>query len=384
MKRIFLIVLDSLGVGFMPDAENFGDKGAFTLKSLYNTGKLDIPTLRSLGIGNIQGLEFLGETHSNKSAVCKLSEKSAGKDSTIGHWEIAGIVSQKPLPVFKDGFPDGVINEFEEKTGRKVLCNRPYSGTEVIKDYGEEHIKTGKLIVYTSADSVFQIAAHEDVVPVEQLWNYCKIARKILSGENAVGRVIARPFIGTPGNFVRTSNRKDFSLEPTGVTILDKLKENGLDVISIGKIYDLFAGRGITESYHTDSNGDGMNKLAILSKKSFNGLLFANLVDFDTVYGHRNNAEGYALALNKFDIWLKTFLPVLSENDILMITADHGCDPGDISTDHTREYIPLIVYGNGICRKNLGIRNGFSDIGATILDMFDIEPFEGKSLLGEL
>lgn len=388
IKRVFLIVLDSVGAGELPDAEKFGDKGANTLKSIHCSPFFEIPELMKMGLGKIDGLEFLKDDageNTYTAAIGKLAERSMGKDTTIGHWEIMGVVSENPLPTYPNGFPKEIIDEFSKQTGRGVLCNMPYSGTEVIAKFGEEHIKTGDLIVYTSADSVFQIAAHEDVVPVEKLYEYCRIARKILCGEHSVGRVIARPFIGENGNFTRTSNRHDFSLEPTGRTLLDALKENGFDTIGVGKINDIFASRGITEFVTTSGNDDGMDKTLSYADKDFNGLCFVNLVDFDMVYGHRNNVDGYAAALTDFDYRLGELLPKLREDDILIITADHGCDPGDISTDHTREYVPVLVYGKNIKPVNLGVRKSFADIAKTVAEWFDID-FEtaGESFAGEI
>ena len=372
MKRVFLIVLDSLGVGELPDADKFGDIGSNTLKSISKSEKFNIPTLLSMGLGDIDGIDFLKGAEHPTAAYGKCAEKSLGKDTTTGHWEIAGLISEKPFPTYKNGFPKEIIDEFSRLTGRGVLCNKPYSGTEVIKVYGDEHLKTGKLIVYTSADSVFQIAAHEDIVPPEELYNYCKIARKLLCGKNAVGRVIARPFTGSYP-FRRTANRHDFSLVPPKDTLLDALSKNGFDVLSVGKIKDIFASKGITESVFTKSNKDGMEQTDRCFEKNFNGLCFVNLVEFDMLYGHRNDVDGYAAAVSEFDIWLKTFLPKLKNDDMLIITADHGCDPGDISTDHTREYIPLLIYGNGIKPVNLGVRATYADIGATVADIFNVQ-----------
>lgn len=373
MKRIFLVVLDSVGAGEAPDAEKFGDKGASTLGTLSKTGILDIPNLKKMGIGNIEGLNFLGKVENPTAAYCKIAEKSMGKDTTIGHWEIAGVISENPLPTYPNGFPDEVIDTFVRETGRSVLCNKPYSGTEVIRDYGEEHLRIGSLIVYTSADSVFQIAAHEGIVPPEELYNYCRIARKILTGKHAVGRVIARPFIGEAGNFTRTANRHDFSLEPTGRTMLDAIKDDGKDVIAVGKISDIFAGRGITEAIFTHGNADGMKVSLDVASRDFNGLCFINLVDFDMLYGHRNDAAGYAEALNEFDGFLTRFLPLLGDDDALIITADHGCDPGDISTDHTREYIPYLAYGKKIKSENLGVLSGFDFIAKTVCNLLGVK-----------
>lgn len=384
--RVFLIVLDSFGVGNAPDAAAFGDEGSNTFKACYNFGKLNIPNMKKLGLFNIDGVDFGEREKEPLGAYARLVEESAGKDTTIGHWEIAGIISEKPLPVFPDGFPDEVIKEFERRTGRKTLCNKPYSGTEVIKDYGEEHMKTGALIVYTSADSVFQVAANENVVPVKKLYEYCEIARDILEGDYAVGRVIARPFVGTsPENFVRTSNRHDFSLLPPSKTMLDILKDNGKDVLSVGKIIDIFAGQGITAFIRTVSNADGMVKTAEFQKKDFDGLCFVNLVDFDMKYGHRNDVAGYTNALNEFDIALGDFMKNMREDDVLMLTADHGCDPSTPSTDHSRECVPLIICGNNVKGGNLGTRKGFTCIAKTILSMFNLKnTFFGEDLAPEI
>ena len=365
-ERVFLIVLDSLGIGAAPDAHSFGDEGACTLGRLSATGGLDIPNLTRLGIGAIDGVDYISPPEKEIAAVARLREKSAGKDTTVGHWELCELVSEKPLPVFPKGFPDELLEEFSRAVGRGVLCNLPYSGTEVIRDFGKEHLESGKLIVYTSADSVFQIAAHEALIPPEELYGICRKARELLRGDYAVGRVIARPFVGEAGNFTRTANRRDFSLEPTGLTTLDLLKEQGFDVISVGKISDIFAGRGITEAHPTHGNREGMAKASEMLKRDFNGLCFVNLVDFDMLYGHRQDVSGYTAALNEFDAWLGGFLPKLREDDLLIITADHGCDPGDNSTDHTREYVPCIVYGKGVTPKNLGTIDGFSFVGRTV------------------
>lgn len=384
--RVFLIVLDSFGAGNAPDAAAFGDEGSNTFKACFDSGKLNIPNMKKLGLFNIDGVDFGEREKGPLGAYARLVEESAGKDTTIGHWEIAGIISEKPLPVFPGGFPDEVIKEFERRTGRKTLCNKPYSGTEVIKDYGVEHMKTGALIVYTSADSVFQVAANENVVPVKKLYEYCEIARDILKGDYAVGRVIARPFVGTsPENFVRTSNRHDFSLLPPSKTMLDILKDNGKDVLSVGKIIDIFAGQGITAFIRTVSNADGMIKTAEFQKKDFDGLCFVNLVDFDMKYGHRNDVAGYTNALNEFDIALGDFMKNMREDDVLMLTADHGCDPSTPSTDHSRECVPLIIYGNNVKNGNLGTRKGFTCIAKTILSMFNLKnTFFGEDLAPEI
>ncbi len=369
-KRIFLIILDSFGIGNAPDAGYFGDFGANTLKSISKSDRFTIPNLTKLGLCNIDTVELENYT----SPIAKfgaLQELSAGKDTTIGHFEVAGIISDKPLPTYPDGFPEEIIEEFEKQTGCGTLCNKPYSGTQVIADYGEEHIKTGKLIVYTSADSVFQIAAHTDVVPLEELYEYCKIARKILVGKHSVGRVIARPFNGEYP-FTRTADRHDFSIKPPENTMLDVLKTNGYDVISVGKISDIFANRGITESYYTHSNNEGMAETLELLHKDFNGLVFTNLVDFDMKYGHRRDIDGYANAISEFDAWLSKFIPKMQNNDLLIITADHGCDPAYKGTDHTREQVPLLMYSNNIKSENLGTIKGYNYISNVILDNFDL------------
>ena len=372
IRRVFLIVLDSFGIGELPDADEYGDKGSNTLKSCFLQKEFHVPTMQKLGLFNIDGVTFGKKEEKPSAAYGRLKEASKGKDTTTGHWEICGIISEKAMPTYPDGFPKEILDEFSRLTGRDVLCNKPYSGTKVIADYGEEHLKTGALIVYTSADSVFQIAAHESIVPPEKLYEYCKIARKLLTGENAVGRVIARPFEGEYP-FKRTARRHDFSLEPPEKTLLECLSENDLDVISVGKIYDIFAGKGITESHPTKSNSDGMSRTSDILKKDFHGLCFVNLVDFDMVYGHRNDATGYAKALTVFDSWLSGFLENINEDDVVMITADHGCDPLTESTDHSREYIPLMIYGKKIKPIDLGTRETYADIGKTVADLFGID-----------
>ena len=374
MKRIFLIVLDSCGCGAMPDSPSFGDVGVHTLRSCAKSEKLHIPNLLKAGLGNIEGLSFLGTTDAPTAAYCRLAEKSMGKDTTIGHWEISGLISPHPLPTYPDGFPDELLKPFREATGRGILANAPWSGTEVIDAFGEEHQKTGDLIVYTSADSVFQIAAHEELVPPEQLYEYCRIARKLLTGKHGVGRVIARPFIGEPGSYTRTANRHDFSLEPPGKTLLDALQQAGKDSIAVGKIYDIFAGRGVTEHVYNKSNADGMNHTTGYAKQDFNGLCFVNLVDFDMQFGHRRDIDGYAAALSEFDAWLGEFMQELGPDDVVMITADHGCDPGyTATTDHTREYVPLLVLGDKVKPTDLGTRDSFADIAATIADLLQVD-----------
>ena len=385
-KRVFLIVLDSFGIGEGPDAELFNDEGSNTLKSISKSSKFNIESLKKLGLFNIDGIDYIDKEDNPIGAYGRLSEISMGKDTTIGHWEISGIISEKPLPTYPNGFPDEIIKEFSEKTGRKILCNKPYSGTKVINDYGVEHINTGALIVYTSADSVFQIAAHEEIVPVEKLYKYCKIARKILTGKHGVGRVIARPFVGQEGSFTRTSNRHDFSIDPPQNTMLDYIKYSGMDTIAIGKIYDIFAGSGITEYTYTKGNADGMNKTSDYLDKDFNGICFVNLVDFDMNYGHRRDVDGYASALTEFDIWLSEFMLKLKDEDLLIITADHGCDPAFTkTTDHTREFVPVIVYGKNIKPVNINTRHGFCDIGKTVCDFLEVDNnIAGNSFLEEI
>lgn len=375
MKRVFLIVLDSVGIGEMPDAADYNDEGSNTLKSASTSPQFNgMPNMRKLGLFNIDSVN-IGEPCPNPSgSYARLSEASKGKDTTIGHWEISGIISPSPLPTYPDGFPAEIIDALKNATGRGILCNKPYSGTEVIAKYGKEHMETGDLIVYTSADSVLQIAAHEDIIPIDLLYEYCLAARKILTGRHGVGRVIARPFIGEPGNFTRTSRRHDYSLEPPGTTMLDILSSKGYDVLSVGKIIDIFAERGITDYVRTSGNAEGIDRTLEYMDKGFNGLCFTNLVDYDMLYGHRNDIDGYAAALSYFDDRLPELLSKLKDDDILMITADHGCDPGTPSTDHSREYIPLVMFGKNIKPGiNYHTRNCFSDIAATILHYFDIK-----------
>ena len=386
MKRIFLIVLDSCGIGQMPDSAAFGDVNVNTLAACVATGKLQIPNMIAAGLGNINGVTCLPQAAAPTSAFARLSEASMGKDTTIGHWEIAGIVSADPLPTYPNGFPEEILEPFRQATGRGVLANAPWSGTAVIDEYGQQHMETGDLIVYTSADSVFQIAAHEDIVPPEQLYEYCRIARKLLTGKHGVGRVIARPFVGTPGNFKRTANRHDFSLEPPKATLLDAIKAAGMDSIGVGKIYDIFAGIGVTDHVYNKSNADGMNHASNYAKQDFTGLCFVNLVDFDMQFGHRRDAVGYANALNEFDAWLGQFMVQLGDEDLLMITADHGCDPAyNATTDHTREYVPLLILGKQVKPVNLGTRESFADIAATCADVLGITlDTPGKSFADQI
>ncbi len=366
-KRVFIIVLDSFGIGAAPDANEFGDEGSNTLGAIRNLPEFDCPTLRRLGLFNIDGVS--GSVSSPTGSYARLREYSMGKDTTIGHWELAGVISPDPFPTFPDGFSEELISQLEMQSGRKVICNKPYSGTEVIKDYGDRHIKTGELIVYTSADSVLQIAAHEDVIPVSELYRICEIARKI-ADDYGIGRVIARPFVGKYP-FTRTSNRHDYSIKPP-FTMLDSIEASGKEVIAVGKITDIFAGRGITRSIRTLSNEQGMDETIKLLGEQFEGLCFVNLVEFDSSFGHRNDARGYAKAMSAFDCRLGEALLGLKDGDILMITADHGCDPTTPSTDHSREYVPLIVYGNGIRSVNLGTGN-FSDVAASTLDYLRVD-----------
>ena len=371
MKRVFLIVLDSLGIGAAPDAAQFGDAGANTLQSVSQSAEFSVENLQKAGLGNIAGVSCVPFAEKPTAAVARLREQSMGKDTTIGHWELAGVISPHAMPTYPNGFPAELMEKISTAWGRGYLCNKPYSGTEVIKDYGREHLETGKLIVYTSADSVFQIAAHEDLVPVEELYEYCRTAREILQGEHGVGRVIARPFTGG-WPFTRTANRHDFSLMPPR-TMLNAISEAGQQVIGVGKISDIFAGSGVTESYPTKGNTDGLHKTILLAERDFSGLCFVNLVDFDMLYGHRQDADGYAKALAEFDGWLPGFLNNLDDNNIMMLTADHGCDPSDSHTDHTREDVPLLVLGKGVKPVNLGIRATFADVAATICDLLDVE-----------
>ena len=387
MKRIFLIVLDSCGVGAAPDSERFGDIGVNTLRSCAASPKFSIPHLIEAGLGNLDGIDYLPKTDHPTAALARLQEASMGKDTTIGHWEIAGIVSPNPLPTYPQGFPQEVLEEFEKQTGRGVLCNLPYSGTDVIRDYGEEQKKTGKWIVYTSADSVFQVAANENWIPLEELYDACRKARAILRGKHGVGRVIARPYVGqSPSEFRRTSNRHDFSLEPPKQTMLDAIKAAGLDTLAVGKIYDIFAGQGTTDHIFNKSNADGMAHTDDYAARDFHGLCFVNLVDFDMQFGHRRDVDGYANALTEFDTWLGQFLPKLGDEDLVMITADHGCDPAyTATTDHTREYVPLVVLGKQVKPVNLGTRKSFADIAATVTELLNV-PFEtpGKSFAREI
>lgn len=385
MKRVFLIVFDSVGIGEMPDADEYGDAGSNTIAAAASSPSFSMPNMQKLGFFNIDGVDCREGSAAPAGAFARLTERSKGKDTTIGHWEIAGLVSEQPLPTFPDGFPKELLDEFEKETGRKVLCNKPYSGTEVIKDFGEEHRKTGALIVYTSADSVFQIAAHEEIVPIEELYRYCEIARRLCTGKFGVGRVIARPFEGEYP-FSRTSRRHDYSLEPPKSTMLNYISGAGKEVLAVGKINDIFAGSGVTDMVRTVSNADGIDKTLSWMERDFNGICFTNLVDYDMLYGHRNDVEGYAKALTSFDERLPQILAALKEEDILMITADHGCDPSTPSTDHSREYTPLVIAGAPVkAGINLGTRASFADIAASVLEYLEV-PGEtaGKSFMNEV
>ena len=383
-KRVFLIVMDSFGIGGASDAETFGDKGSNTFLSVSSAENFAIPNLAKLGFYHIEGNGVPVSGEAPIGAYARVAERSNGKDTTIGHWEIAGVYSEDPLPTYPNGFPADIMEEFERRTGRKAICNKPYSGVKVIADYGREHMETGALIVYTSADSVFQIAAHESLVPVEELYRYCEIAREILVGKHCVGRVIARPFEGE-FPFARTSRRHDFSALPPEKTMLDYLREKDLDTICVGKISDIFAGVGVSECIRTSGNDDGMRVTLELAERDFTGLCFVNLVDFDMNFGHRRDIKGYADAVMRFDAWLADFMPRMREDDLLIITADHGCDPGFTGTDHTRENVPLLIYGKGVKPQNLGFREAYADIAETIAENFETKSSGfGKSFLREI
>lgn len=386
IKRVILIVLDSVGIGEMPDSVVYGDEGSNTLKACSKSKYFNMPNMKKLGLFNIDGVNY-GEKEVNPTgSFAKMAEQSSGKDTIIGHWEIAGIHSKKPMPLFPNGFPNAILNEFKKLTGKNILCGKPYSGTKVLEKHGKQSVLEGSLIVYTSGDSVFQIAAHEDVTPIDELYEYSKIARKILTGDYAVGRVIARPFAGEYPNYKRTPNRKDFALEPPKITMLNQLETNGFEVIGIGKINDIFVGKGITRSIKTQNNNHGINETIKMLRSNWQGLCFVNLVDFDMLYGHRNDVDGYAKALSEFDKRLPEITKNLKPGDILIITADHGCDPSTASTDHSREHTPMVIFGSKInAGINLGTRSSFSDIGATILEYFNInQSIAGKSFLSRV
>ena len=385
MKRVFWIVLDSVGLGGAPDAADFGDAGSDTRGSCYKSGKMNVPHLEKLGLANIDGTSFCAPQSDVIGCYCRMHEKSMGKDTTVGHWEMAGMISPRPLPTYPDGFPQDVLDKLEAAWGRKIICNKPYSGTEVIKDYGKEHVETGALIVYTSADSVLQIAAHEDVVPIEDLYKYCRQAREIMQGEHGVGRIIARPFEGEHP-YRRTVRRHDFSLKPPRETVLDALKSEGFMVIGVGKIYDIFAGKSVMLSYPNKGNTANMERVLDVADSDFEGLCYINLVDTDMIYGHRRDVPAYTQALCDFDVQLGQLMEKLRDDDILIITADHGCDPGYTGTDHTREDVPCLVYGAKLKKDvNLGTRDTFADMGATIADYFGIAyRGDGSSFLNEI
>lgn len=383
MKRVIWIVIDSVGIGALPDSEKFGDTNVNTLGNIVKTyPDIKIPNLINLGIGNIEGADFIQGTKAPIGAFGKCGELSQGKDTTTGHWEMTGVLVETPFKTFENGFPKEIIDEFESKTGRKVVANKPASGTAILDEYGEHQMKTGDVIVYTSADSVFQIAAHEEIIPLEELYKMCEIAREIMMGDNAVARIIARPYVGEKkGCFTRTSNRRDYSLDPFEPTVLDNIKESNLDVIGVGKIEDIFNGQGITEAIHTHDNMDGVDQTINYMKKDNKGLIFTNLVDFDSKYGHRRDTLGYKKALEEFDLRIPEIIDSMKDEDILIINADHGNDPTYKGTDHTREYIPVIVYGKDVKEGlNLGIRDSFADIGATVADILNTKmPKYGKS-----
>lgn len=387
IKRVILIILDSVGMGALPDADKYGDVGADTIGHVAKfNGGLKLPNMESIGLGLIEGIQNINKVSNPLGCYGKFYEASNGKDTVTGHWEMVGVKSEIPLPTYPNGFPAEIIKEFEEKTGRKVIGNKPASGTEILDELGEEQLKTGSLIVYTSADSVFQIAAHEDIIPIEELYKYCEIAREMLTGDNAVARVIARPYLGEPGNFIRTSNRKDYALLPPHATALDKLQEAGVKVMAVGKIEDIFSGKGIYSAVHTKDNMDGVDRTLDYMKTEKDGLIFTNLVDFDMKWGHRNDPKSYGKGLEDFDVRLKEIMQNMESDDILFITADHGCDPTYPGTDHTREYVPFLAYGEPLKKGyNLGTKVGFFNMGQTICDIFNSEKIiNGDSFLGEI
>lgn len=374
-KRLFLIVLDSFGMGELPDAEAFGDAGSNTLAAVAASPKFSAPNLTALGLFNIEGAVGGQRVPAPTASFARLASKSPGKDTTVGHWEIAGVIAERALPTYPGGFPEEVLDQLHAATYRRFLCNKPYSGTDVLRDYGREHIRSSQPILYTSADSVMQIAAHETIIPVKDLYDICEKARTVMQGEHAVGRIIARPFVGDPPEFIRTANRRDYSLPPPDETMLDKLRKRWLDVVAIGKIYDIFAGQGITRTIKTKNNTDGMEQAIAMAGQEFSGLCFVNLVDFDMVYGHRNDVDGYAAAMSAFDVQLGQFIKQLGRDDAVIITADHGCDPSTPSTDHSREYVPMLMFGRGVRRGvDLGTRPTFADIAATVQEYLELAP----------
>lgn len=387
IERVIWIVMDSVGMGYLPDAADYGDVGANTIGNIYKAvGPLKLENLEKLGYGNIEGIQGPKAVENPLGCFARFAEASKGKDTTTGHWEMVGIVSEKPFPTYPEGFPAEIVKKFEEATGRQMIGNKPASGTAILDELGEEHMRTGQPIVYTSADSVFQIAAHEEIIPLEELYNMCQKSRDFLQGEHGVARVIARPFLGEPGNFKRTANRHDFSLTPPYEIILDHLKEAGLAVMAVGKIEDIFLGQGVTEAVHTKDNMDGIDKTLEYMQANKKGLIFTNLVDFDMQWGHRNDVEAYGKGLEAFDIRLKEILDAMTEKDVLFITADHGCDPTYPGTDHTREYVPFIAYGQPLkSGYDLKTRHCFADMGQTIAEIFDVKAIRnGKSFYTEI
>ena len=387
MSRVIWMVIDSVGIGALPDSEKFGDVNVNTLGNIVKTYKdIKIPNMINLGLSNIEGVESLESINNPKGSFGRAKEVSKGKDTTTGHWEMTGVLVETPFKTYENGFPKEIIEEFERKINRKVIGNKPASGTAILDELGEQQMKTGEVIVYTSADSVFQIAAHEEIIPLDELYRMCEIAREIMMGENAVARIIARPFIGTPGSFERTANRRDYSLSPFEDTVLDNIKNANLDVIGVGKIEDIFNKQGITEAIHTKDNMDGVDQTINYMKKDNKGLIFTNLVDFDSKYGHRRDVEGYKNALEEFDARIPEILENMKDDDILIINSDHGNDPTYKGTDHTREYIPILIYGKNVVNGyNLGTRNSFADIGATVADILNVDsPKNGKSFKNEI
>lgn len=383
IKRVLLLVLDSVGIGALPDADQYNDVGANTIGNIAEQlGGLTLPNLEKMGLGNIHHITGVKKVDSPIASYGKMAEKSPGKDTTTGHWEIAGVTLEKPFPTYPAGFPKEVMDEYQKRIGVKTIGNYAASGTQIIEDLGEEHVKTGYPIVYTSADSVFQVAAHEDIIPIEKLYEICEIARELLVGEHAVGRVIARPFIGEVGSFTRTTNRKDFSRLPDRKIVLQSLQESGHEVVAVGKIYDIYGGLGITRSLKSKSNLEGLEKTIQLLEEDFSGLIMTNLVDFDMLYGHRNDVEGYGKALEETDKMISQILEKLKDDDVLIVTADHGCDPTHPGTDHTREYVPVLVFGHSLKSKDLGTRETFADIAVTLSQVFNLkDKFEGSSLI---
>ncbi|CEN79904.1 phosphopentomutase [Paraclostridium sordellii] len=387
MSRVIWMVIDSVGIGALPDSEKFGDVNVNTLGNIVKAYKdIQLPNMIKLGLSNIDGIDSLDSIDNSIGSFGRASEVSKGKDTTTGHWEMTGVLVETPFKTYENGFPKEIIDEFERKTNRKVIGNKPASGTAILDELGEQQMKTGEVIVYTSADSVFQIAAHEEIIPLEELYKMCEIAREIMMGENAVARIIARPFVGKPGAFERTSNRRDYSLSPFEDTVLDTIKKSNLDVIGVGKIEDIFNKQGITEAIHTKDNMDGVDQTINYMKKENKGLIFTNLVDFDSKYGHRRDVEGYKKALEEFDSRIPEIIDNMKDDDILIINADHGNDPTYKGTDHTREYIPVLVYGKNINKGyNLGTRKSFADIGATVADILNVDlPKHGESFKSEI